>query len=75
MRIQTADEVGKGIHEEVNLGKYWQDILEKYTPNSYKSWTTITGKGTEDIYLTSECQESELKGARRNSRVDKGNLV
>ena len=36
-RIQTADEIGRGIHEEVNLRKYWRDVLRKYTPNSYRS--------------------------------------
>ena len=74
-RIQIADEIGRGIHEEVNLRKYWRDVLGKYTPNSYKSRTTIIGEGIEDIYLTSESRESELERARRNLRVDKGNLA
>ena len=74
-RIQTADEIGRGIREEVNLRKYWRDVLGKYTPNSYRSWTTIIGEGIEDIYLTSESRELELERAWHNLRVDKGNLA
>ena len=74
-RIQTTDEIGRGIREEVNLMKYWWDILGKYTPNSYRSWTTIISEGIKDIYLTSESWELELERARRNLRVDKGNLA
>ena len=33
---KTADKIGKGIFEEVNLGKYWQDVLGRYSPNSYR---------------------------------------
>ena len=74
-RIQTTDEIGRGIREEVNLRKYWRDVLGKYTPNSYRSWTTIIGEGIEDIYLTSESRELELERAWHNLRVDKGNLA
>ena len=74
-RIQTTDEIGRGIREEVNLMKYWWDILGKYTPNSYKSWTTIIGEGIKDIYLTLESWKLELERARHNLRVDKGNLA
>ena len=74
-RIQTTDEIGRGIREEVNLRKYWRDVLGKYTPNSYKSWTTRIGEGIKDIYLTLESWKLELERARHNLRVDKGNLA
>ena len=32
-------------------------------------------EGTENTYLTLESQESELKRARRNPMVEKGNLA
>ena len=30
---KTADKRGKRISKEVNLGKYWQDVLGKYSLN------------------------------------------
>ena len=71
MRIQMTDEV----HVEVNLRKHRWVVLGKYTLNSYLTWTTITGKGAEDICLTLKGRGSELKGAQCNPRGDKGNLV
>ena len=72
---KTADKRGKGIFEEVNLGKYWQDVLGKYSPNSCKGWMAIVVEGTKNTYLTSESRESELKGARCSPMVEKGNLA
>ena len=66
-----ADEV----HVEVNLEKRRWVILGKYTLNLYLGWTTIIGEAAEYICLTSEGRGTKSKGARRNPRVDKGNLV
>ena len=63
------------MSEEVNLGKYWRYVLEKYSPNLCRGWTATVGEGTENTYLTSESRESELKGARHNLMVEKGNLA
>ena len=72
---KIADKRGKGISEEVNLGKYWRDVLEKYSPNLCRGWTATVGEGTKNTYRTSESRESELKGARHNLMVEKGNLA
>ena len=72
---KTADKIGKGISEEVNLKKYWRYVLGKYSPNLRRGWTTIVDKGIKDSYLTSESQELGVKGAHCNPREEKGNLA
>ena len=36
---------------------------------------TATGQGIEEAHLTSESRGAELKGARCNPKVEKGNLA
>ena len=72
---KTANKRGEGISEEVDLGEFWWDVLGKYFPSLYRGWTATVGEGTEDAHLTSESWESELKGAWRNPKVEKGNLA
>jgi len=69
---KTADKKGKGIFEEVNLRKYWRDVLRKYSLNSCRGWMATVVEGTENTYLTLESWESKLKGARRSPMVEKG---
>ena len=74
-RLETVDRRGEGISKEVDLGEYWRGVLEKYFRDSCRGWTTTVGQGTEDAHLTSESRGIELKGARHNPKVEKGNLA